>query len=469
MKKNILIFIVFILSLNILNAQNKSNKKLSQTELNNLTLFAKAFGIVRHFHPSTEVDSFNNWDEFLVYSINEIKGIKNDDEFINKMNTLFKPLAPSIVFSAKKEIPNPNFKEKSDSVGYRKNIGWGNKGRNASRGFTPYKSTIEVVINKNLPSFLELPNKFIKYKLSKKINLYLPQTLWYKNKQSIPKSNKNFNFKINTNYNVENQNVRIGSIIMIWNVMQHFYPYLKTMHIDNDKILKKYLQKAFVFTDENDFYELLQKMTAEYKDGHSLVTRYDLTKRSYYSPPIRVKKIENKIVVINTFNPKIDIKIGDEIIKINSINAKGFFKKERKKHGGSTKGFIDFRTYRKFLTGLKNSFINITYLSRKDNKIKKITLERNIKEKKTKPDSYSFYSDIKCLEYEKDYYYVNMKNVNDSILSNLMSNQFIKAKGLIFDLRNSFYGKKSSLLLGHFANDTLKPQPWTKHIYYFPN
>src|SRR5690554_7966818 len=72
-----------------------------QEKVNHLKVFAKAYGYVKYFHPSDEASEID-WNSFAAYGANEILKCNNTEEVIATLNSLFKPIAPSVVFSTTK-------------------------------------------------------------------------------------------------------------------------------------------------------------------------------------------------------------------------------------------------------------------------------------------------------------------------------------------------------------------------------
>jgi len=87
----------------------------------NIEAFTKLYGYIRHFHPSDEAASIN-WDQFAVYGAHQVLKASSDNELINILNTLFKPLAPSIQLGPAPQLNAASFTPEKPE-GY-KNIFW---------------------------------------------------------------------------------------------------------------------------------------------------------------------------------------------------------------------------------------------------------------------------------------------------------------------------------------------------------
>ena len=85
-------------------AQNdiQESQAQQQEKVNNLKVFAKAYGYVKYFHPSDEASKID-WNSFAAYGANEILKSNNRNDVIATLNNLFKPIAPGVVFSNTKQ------------------------------------------------------------------------------------------------------------------------------------------------------------------------------------------------------------------------------------------------------------------------------------------------------------------------------------------------------------------------------
>lgn len=69
-----------------------------QRRIDNLEAFGKAYGYVKYFYPSDEASRVD-WNKFLVHGIESVQVAKDEEELVNILNSLFKPIAPEIIFS----------------------------------------------------------------------------------------------------------------------------------------------------------------------------------------------------------------------------------------------------------------------------------------------------------------------------------------------------------------------------------
>lgn len=111
-----LLLLCFLLQLTV-----AGHAQPSARQVQNIEAFTKLFGYIRYFHPSDEAASIN-WDQFAVYGAHQVLKASSDNELTNILNTLFKPLAPSIQLGPAPQLNAASFTpEKSE--GYQ-NIFW---------------------------------------------------------------------------------------------------------------------------------------------------------------------------------------------------------------------------------------------------------------------------------------------------------------------------------------------------------
>ena len=103
MKK--LILSVVLVLITVLSCKKPGQPPPTQ-EIVNLRAFAKLYGYVRYFHPSDEPNRIDfNWDKFLFYGIGKIRTVKNNAALETTLDSLFKPIAPTIQIYKSGESP----------------------------------------------------------------------------------------------------------------------------------------------------------------------------------------------------------------------------------------------------------------------------------------------------------------------------------------------------------------------------
>ena len=163
-----------------------------------------------------------------------------------------------------------------------------------------------------MPQFGE----FIQEPIGNNLTCIVPLTLLTNDTATYPKtetlslaslksdiSNINFGSAFNPQAN-------LASVVIAWNVLQHFFPYLDVIDTDWNKILGETLESTLENKRKKDFFVTLSRMIAQIDDGHGVVFGEQM-----YHLPIRTEIIENKIVVTASNNAK--LKRGDIIKKMD--------------------------------------------------------------------------------------------------------------------------------------------------------
>ena len=216
--------------------------------------------------------------------------------------------------------------------------------------------------------------------------------------------------------------VRLGNVINVYNVFQHFYPYFNEVEVDWEIEFEKALAQSFEDKTPENHLTTLQQFTSPLKDGHLKV--WGPGDPGAYVPPIRWEWIENKLVITEVRTNK--IKVGDVITKINNISPEEYFKDLELRISAGTKGWLNYTAQGLSLKGKKHSELIIEV---NNNPFK---LKRN-----------EFYStsdttiaiqnyDFKFLS--GDLAYLNLTKISMNKIERLMP-QLESAKGVICDLR----------------------------------
>ncbi len=117
---------------------------------------------------------------------------------------------------------------------------------------------------------------------------------------------------------------RLLTLYRYWNMINYFYPYKHLTDKDWDEVLKEYVP-IFLNAQNGLEYELACiQLIGEIQDTHGNLAGgkseiYDWKGRFY--PPVHLRFIENKLVVVDYYNPELKeetgLEIGDAITKIS--------------------------------------------------------------------------------------------------------------------------------------------------------
>lgn len=92
---------ILVLVLVFLSCTEKGTIRDNSRKVENLKTFAKVYGYIKYFHPSDGTSKID-WNSFAIYGAKIVEKCESSKDLINALDTLFKPIAPSITFSTTK-------------------------------------------------------------------------------------------------------------------------------------------------------------------------------------------------------------------------------------------------------------------------------------------------------------------------------------------------------------------------------
>jgi C-terminal processing protease CtpA/Prc len=112
--------------------------------------------------------------------------------------------------------------------------------------------------------------------------------------------------------------VRLADVIIVWNVMQHFFPYFDVVPTDWDTVLTSALAEALTDTSRLDFLYTLRRMGVPLYDGHVSVN--DPVTRTWGMVPALVEVVEGRMVVTAVAGDA-GLRQGDVLLGVNGRPA----------------------------------------------------------------------------------------------------------------------------------------------------
>lgn len=434
--------------------QKESSSGDAQSKVQNLESFARLYGYARWFHPSDEAQEID-WEKFAVLGIKKVENIRSTAELRDTLFSLFSPIMQGLQIyeTQKPEVfdletlfsPDPNAKP----------VAWQHYGvylegkPNIYESRRTNKSETEKVMFNRVPQFGEI----IKEPIGSNLTCVLPLTLLTNDTSTYPQTDRStlalLQSELNSisidGYGFEPQ-VNMASIIITWNVLQHFFPYFDVIETDWNEVLVETINSTLANKRKIDFFVTLNQMIAKLDDGHGLVLGEPM-----YPLPIKTEFVENKIVITSSKDSK--LKRGDIIIKIGEKSVMEALNEKEKLISGSPQ----LRRYRALnILGSKLPAENAlnTNMFTNDNKESKsgpggetrLLIERDNKDQtivvaNTGQGSLLFnqvnegkYSSETIVEIDPGIYYINMANCTVNEFEQQKTN-LANSKAVIYDRR----------------------------------
>lgn len=306
--------------------------------------------------------------------------------------------------------------------------------------------------NKKLFEHHPKPKELIEKEIGNGIFCQIPITLYTNDKNgTYPTSNN----KSLTNLEKSLSNIvatdnslylRLGNIINVYNVFQHFYPYFDVVAVDWEKELETALKSAYNDNDPYDFLITLKKFTAKLKDGHIWVNK--TPNKNSYLPPFSWEWIEGKLVITEIFGNELNLKVGDVITTIDGITANEYFNEINSQISAGTQGWLEYRASTESLYGEKDSEITFTTESNTFT-IKRYLTRQEYFQKEILKESYKVIYDT--------IYYLNLDLIEMDAI-NLLLPKLEKSAAIICDLRG--YPNGNDKLISYLLKNDDTSKAW---------
>lgn len=381
--------------------KNLAQEKL--TENQKLETLCKVWGFLKYYHPFVAKGSYN-WDNQLIEKIKESEKIDSKKQF-NKL------LSSWIERFGKVEICKA-CEEQNDKKYFLKNfdLSW---------------TDDEKVFSKDVIEKLN----FIEENRNQGENYYVKQEPI--TKQLKVTNEKDYLEKFPT------KEFRLLELFRYWNLVEYFFPYKYQTDENWNDVLKEMIPK-FIFTKNETEYQIAIL---------ELVTKTDDSHARYYSSefetffgknflPTRVKFAEDKLVITEVFNNKINLnynlQVGDVITKINGKTISEVIE-FYKKYVPASNNTIKIRNIKNFnyFFRTKSDSINLQIIRNNetlDTKVPSINNKDIVSQKKTEDTP-------KWKIIDDDIGIVNM-GILEKLDVEKMYSQLKNTKAIIFDIRN---------------------------------
>ncbi len=233
---------------------------------------------------------------------------------------------------------------------------------------------------------------------------------------------------------------RLLALFRYWNMIHYYFPYKHLIKNSWHDRLANYLP-AFINANNELNYELaMLQLIAEVKDTHANLwggNNAIQTKRGQYYPPVHVKMVEDKLVVIDYYNPKmaseVGLQVGDVITHINDQAIDSIIKALLPFYPASNYP-AQLRDITHDILRSTSDTLKISYTSGGTQLSKQLKLY----EKSKLAHYYWYRRDVDGVSYKLlngNIGYVTLKNIKNQDVRNI-KRQFADAKGIIIDIRN---------------------------------
>lgn len=138
---------------------------------------------------------------------------------------------------------------------------------------------------------------------------------------------------LKTPYKTElSEEEKIAGLSKFWSEAKYnFVNFDLVPNLNFDSLYMAYLPKVKASKSTIDYYKVMANFCAQLRDGHTNVNPpAELYEAVYSRPLLRSRLIENKVLVVDIFDPALKqqgIKVGQEVLTVNGVPVKEYAKK----------------------------------------------------------------------------------------------------------------------------------------------
>ncbi|RSK44763.1 S41 family peptidase [Hymenobacter perfusus] len=310
-------------------ASSASPAPLTARETRNLTALTKLVGDVKYFYPNRHTARLS-WETVLVRSIPAVRHARTDAALARTLDSLLRPLAPEILLrlhTAAAESEPAGFAPMGTGPVYfweHHSLGRDKAGLPVVRlmlklAGIPYASTIRAAAGAAADSLF--PNEQRRYTaaLTDSVRLELPLVLTaaqYRQRLSYHLGRRVRRLSARTPEH------RLATIMLVWNVLQHFYPYRAVLaRAQWEAALGPALRQAAPATTEAELLAACRTLLARLPDRHVAIGPKTRTGLRIVEPPwaLRLVLAEDQVVVVQQVPPRLRTQVvpGDVVTHVN--------------------------------------------------------------------------------------------------------------------------------------------------------
>ncbi|MFC3193392.1 S41 family peptidase [Marinicella sediminis] len=296
--------------------------------------------------------------------------------------------------------------------------------------------------------------------------VHLPITVWDMPGEQLNTAYELLNLQLThtdmTAMDGTDEALRIANTIIMWAVLNHFYPYFDVVDVDWDAALHTALTDALNDQNEIDHINSLQRLMARIQDGHGVVFAPESVQLT--GVPVAVQLVGDELVV--TGSRLEAIQRGDVITAVDGTAAMSYFHEQKLRVSGSPQ-LVQFRALNQLGLGEMND--NVTLSVQRGTDLFDHVYTRTPEQSGWSNLFFNAVSEQDFMsidELEPGIFYVNLKKITKQQFADHLD-QLASAQGIIFDQR--WDGKRNnegqplsviSDLLPHLTDTTITSGNW---------
>ena len=248
--------------------------------------------------------------------------------------------------------------------------------------------------------------------------------------------------------------LRLGTVVSMWNALQHFYPYFDVVEVDWERHLNSALERARTDATEEAFLSTMNRMLAGLKDGHAAA--WNRLAPATYFGPFMLERTGDEVVVAAAMDGT-SLLPGDVIVSVDGEPIDRYMEREMAEQSGSPQK-VSLDAMRTIMRGEYGSETSLE-VSRGGQK-RRVAFRHHLDwfERPTgRPESFT--------EVAPGIVYVYLWTTQYEDIESHMD-QLAAARGLVLDMRG-YSGTFE--VLGHLTADSMISGRWERDRVIFPD
>ncbi|RMH22782.1 MAG: peptidase S41, partial [Acidobacteria bacterium] len=244
---------------------------------------------------------------------------------------------------------------------------------------------------------------------------------------------------------LDDERLRIAAVTILWNVLQHFYPYFDVVAVDWPAQLPAAVERALAAADPYAFYRGLQLLVAALDDGHGRVYHPGLEHDRGWLPAT-LDWIEDQVVVVATDDER--LRPGDALLALDGRPAAELLAEEERYVSGSPQ-WKRVRAVNAFARGPLDAPARLRL--ERDGEVVEASVERR---RQPPPEPYLHQA---IEELAEGVVYVDLRQASMKEIEPRLE-ELAAAPGVVFDLRG--YPNSNHAVLQHLSTEPLQSARW---------
>ncbi len=427
-------------------------------ELANLVAFTRLMGYVHYFHPS-DAAAVTDWAAFAVGGMQAVEAAPDAQALADTLRRLFAPIAPTV------RVFRTGYAAGSASayVGEGEHLrirAWRHVGLQAQGRGKQYASTRVALTPAEAETDPDIadPRQPWLADLGGGVSCAVPLSVYADDQGTLPRTAVPVAESDSGTYSPADRATRFAAIALLWNIIQHSYPYFDVTPAPWEASLYAGLRAAAADADGEEFSMTLRRLMANLHDGHGYVIYRPGEPRPVL--PLRWGWMNGQLVVTQILREGASaLAPGDAVLSIDGQSAQSALHVAEGLVSGATPQWIRFVALNE-LARCHNESSRQLMIERFDRPgfPEQISVPCEVLPRDLPAGAARIRPEEVLLEVRPGILYVDLDRISEAELQAAMPD-LERAEGLVFDLRG-YPHVDPEKFFGHLSRIPMRSAQW---------